>query len=253
MSLSTNTTTIDEYWKKEFTSSERLYFQKCCRTLLKKTFIVKDKDDENRKMYFFISKHSDFFSKYLNLMGFNVAVSKDSGTCMLQNFTGENDSAKLSVNRVQLKKTESIVLCALWTIFSDRIRSMSLDKVIKITLTDLRMELEKYDFKEQIEKGRMEAILSLFEKFNLIGTNGSLGDEHFTIVLYPSLQFALNEREFETFAKTAQERMLNKAGSDFEESVADAEEDASDDSDTREDFSVSNDIYAFDIEFEEGE
>ena len=51
---------IDEYWNSEFTSSEKQFFQKCARKLLEKTFIVRDKDEENRKMFYFISKNSDF-------------------------------------------------------------------------------------------------------------------------------------------------------------------------------------------------
>ena len=48
---------IDEYWNSEFTSSEKQFFQKCARKLLEKTFIVRDKDEENRKMFYFISKN----------------------------------------------------------------------------------------------------------------------------------------------------------------------------------------------------
>ena len=46
------------------------------------------------------------------------------------------------------KKIQSIVLCCLWTLLSDRLHRGSLDKVIKITLSDLNMELEKYDLKQ---------------------------------------------------------------------------------------------------------
>ncbi len=40
----------------EFTSSDKQFFQKCARILLKKTFIVRDKDEENRKMFYFVSQ-----------------------------------------------------------------------------------------------------------------------------------------------------------------------------------------------------
>ena len=52
----TNNESINEYWNSEFTSSDKLFFQKCARILLKKTFIVRDKDVENRKMFYFVSK-----------------------------------------------------------------------------------------------------------------------------------------------------------------------------------------------------
>ena len=198
---------IDEYWNSEFTSSEKQFFQKCARKLLEKTFIVRDKDEENRKMFYFISKNSDFFTRYFSFMGFEILVHKDSGVAMLSNIVNENISSSVAVNRFRFKKIESIVLCCLWTLLSDRLHRGSLDKVIKITLSDLNMELEKYDFKKTFDKGPLDEILKLFRKFNLIGTSGEIGDEDFTIILYPSLQFSLNENEFVSFVKDAENRM----------------------------------------------
>ena len=198
---------IDEYWNSEFTSSEKQFFQKCARKLLEKTFIVRDKDEENRKMFYFISKNSDFFTHYFSFMGFEILVHKDSGVAMLSNIVNENISSSVAVNRFRFKKIESIVLCCLWTLLSDRLHRGSLDKVIKITLSDLNMELEKYDFKKPFDKGPLDEILKLFRKFNLIGTSGEIGDEDFTIILYPSLQFSLNENEFVSFVKDAENRM----------------------------------------------
>ena len=198
---------IDEYWNSEFTSSEKQFFQKCARKLLEKTFIVRDKDEENRKMFYFISKNSDFFTRYFSFMGFEILVHKDSGVAMLSNIVNENISSSVAVNRFRFKKIESIVLCCLWTLLSDRLHRGSLDKVIKITLSDLNMELEKYDFKKPFDKGPLDEILKLFRKFNLIGTSGEIGDEDFTIILYPSLQFSLNENEFFSFVKDAENRM----------------------------------------------
>ncbi len=202
-----NNESINEYWASEFTSSERQFFQRTARTLLKKTFIVRDKDEENRKMFYFVSKNSDFFTNYFFFMGFEVHVQKDSGVIMLANIVNENISATVAVNRLRLKKIESIVLCCLWTLLSDRLHRGSLDKVIKITLSDLNMELEKYDYKKNFDKGPLNDILKLFCKFNLIGTNGEIGDQDFTIVLYPSLQFALNENEFVSFIEDVNKRM----------------------------------------------
>ena len=222
---------IDEYWNSEFTSSEKQFFQKCARKLLEKTFIVRDKDEENRKMFYFISKNSDFFTRYFSFMGFEILVHKDSGVAMLSNIVNENISSSVAVNRFRFKKIESIVLCCLWTLLSDRLHRGSLDKVIKITLSDLNMELEKYDFKKPFDKGPLDEILKLFRKFNLIGTSGEIGDEDFTIILYPSLQFSLNENEFVSFVKDAEMRMkginndvLESDDSLIEESDADESE-----------------------------
>lgn len=239
---------IDEYWNSEFTSSEKQLFQKCARKLLEKTFIVRDKDEENRKMFYFVSKNSDFFTHYFSFMGFEILVHKDSGVVMLSNIVNENVSSSVAVNRFRFKKIESIVLCCLWTLLSDRLHKGSLDKVIKITLSDLNMELEKYDFKKPFDKGPLDDILKLFRKFNLIGTSGEIGDEDFTIILYPSLQFSLNENEFVSFVKDAEKRMRGINNDVLESDDTLIEES---DADESEDFdSTDSEIDPFDIEIE---
>lgn len=244
----TNNESINEYWNSEFTSSDKQFFQKCARTLLKKTFIVRDKDEENRKMFYFVSKNSDFFSNYFSFMGFEVLVQKDSGVVMLSNIINENISASVAVNRFRFKKIESIILCCLWTLLSDRLHRGSLDKVIKITLSDLNMELEKYDFKKPFDKGPLDEILKLFRKFNLIGTSGEIGDEDFTIILYPSLQFSLNENEFVSFVKDAENRMKGNNNDVLESDDTLIEES---DADESEDFdSTDSETDPFDIEIE---
>ena len=199
-------------------------------------------------MFYFISKNSDFFTRYFSFMGFEILVHKDSGVAMLSNIVNENISSSVAVNRFRFKKIESIVLCCLWTLLSDRLHRGSLDKVIKITLSDLNMELEKYDFKKPFDKGPLDEILKLFRKFNLIGTSGEIGDEDFTIILYPSLQFSLNENEFVSFVKDAENRMKGINNDVLESDDTLIEES---DADESEDFdSTDSEIDPFDIEIE---
>ena len=229
--------TADEYWSSTFTSQEKLLFQRVCRTLLKKTFIVRDKDEDNRRMYFFASKYSDFLAKYFSFMGFDITVSKDAGVVMLQNYTGSGESAKLTVNKYLFKKTETIVLCCLWSLYSEKIRSGSLVKQITVTLADIKIELDKFDFKDNIDKVRWIEILGLFSKFNLIATKGEIGSNDFCIVLFPSLQFALDEKEFAEFVRITEAKFRNQdSQTNFEDDEIEISE---------------SEIDSFDIEFDE--
>lgn len=231
--------TADEYWSSTFTSQEKLLFQRVCRTLLKKTFIVRDKDDDNRRMYFFASKYSDFLTKYFSYMGFDVSVSKDAGVVMLQNYTGTGEIAKISVNKYLFKKTETIVLCCLWSLYSDKIKSGSLAKQITVTLADINIELDKYDFNGNIDKGRWIEILGLFAKFNLIAPKGEIGSNDFCIVLFPSLQFALDEKEFADFVNNTEAKFKNRnLHDDYENAEIETPE---------------TDFDSFDIEFDESQ
>ncbi len=231
--------TADEYWSSTFTSQEKLLFQRVCRTLLKKTFIVRDKDEDNRRMYFFASKYSDFLEKYFSYMGFDVSVSKDAGVVMLQNYTETGENAKISVNKYLFKKTETIVLCCLWSLYSDKIKSGSLSKQITVNLADINIELDKYDFNENIDKGRWVEILGLFAKFNLIAPKGEIGSNDFCIVLFPSLQFALDEKEFADLVNNAESKFKNQnLHDDYENAETEIPE---------------SDFDSFDVEFDESQ
>lgn len=237
--------TLDEYWSSTFTSQEKLLFQRVCRTLLKRTFIVRDKDEDSRKMYFFASKYSEFLAKYFSFMGFDIAVSKDAGVVMLQNYTGAGESAKISVNKYSFKKTETIVLCCLWSLYSEKIRSGSLSKQISVTLAEINIELDKFDFKENLEKGRWSEILGLFARFNLIAEKGEIGSNDFCVVLFPSLQFALDEKEFAEFVSNTEKKFKNQNIEDDSDSESDETDEPG------EDENYDSEIDSFDIDFDE--
>ena len=207
---------MKEYWD-DYTSSEKEQFQRICRKLLKQTFIVRDKDEESKRAYFFVSKRPNPFSRYFGFIGFDIMVDRDNGVVMLYNCKSESETGRLQTNHVILKKAESLVLCALWTMYADRIRAASLERFLLVSMVDLKYELEKYGLKEPIDKTLMTQILNLFERFNLIDVQGKVGDTECLIKLYPSLQFAMSGEDFDRFIKDTQQKMKLKKGQKYEE------------------------------------
>ena len=201
-----------------FSSSEKELFQRCCRRLLKTTFVVRDRDEDSKKLYFFISKNENTFSEYLGFMGFDIVVDKDNGVVMLTNDGGATESGKIQANRLKLKINESIVLCCLWVLYLDRIKLGSLQKKISVSVFDLRNELEKYGLKDEFDgKTTMGDILKLFSKFSLIDIAGKVGEPDCKIVIYPSIQFALDMDRFQEFVIEANEKMKKRNDSDSDE------------------------------------
>lgn len=215
---------LDALWN-DYTSSEKDLFQRSCRKLLKQTFIVRDRDEENKKLYFFVSKRPEAFTQYFSFIGFDIVVDRENGVVMLRNCADFGENGKIQANRLALKKAESMVLCCLWTLYADRLRSGSLAQTIMVSMTDLRFALEKYGLKEPLEKTAMTSILNLFSKYSLVDVNGKIGDADCMIRLYASLQFALDSEEFKKFAEATEKRMLVKDG----EKVEDIEEENWDD------------------------
>ncbi len=200
---------FEEIWD-EYTSSERDMFQKSVRRLLKQTFIVRDRDDDSKKSYYFVSKRSEPFSVYLGYIGYDIAVDRENGVIMLKNCRDMGENGKLQINHVTLKKMESVVLCCLWTLYADRVRSGSLSKNIEISITDLRYEMEKYGIRDQIEKSGFASIMALFAKYQLLQVIGKLGEEDCRLCLYPSMQFVLESEEFKKFVDNVNRRMQEK-------------------------------------------
>ena len=202
-----------------FTSGEKELFQRVCRRLLKSTFIVKEKDDDSKKLYTFVAKNEESISSYLGHMGFDIKVDRDNGVAMLENSGDSSDSGKIQANRLRLRKAETVVLCCLWTAYLDRIRRGNLSKGIIISLLDLKQELEKYGFREDFDgKTLMTDILKLFAKYNLVEVSGKLGEPDCSIKIYPSIQFALDSLEFRSFAEETSKKVLHsKAAADIDE------------------------------------
>lgn len=206
-----------EQYMEDYTSSERETFQRACRRLLKQTFIVRDRNEESRKLYFFISRNPAPFSEYFQLIGFDIVVDRNNGVIMLSNYESETDSINVQSNRVQLKKDESIILCCLWIIYIDNLNEGNLTRPILISITDLRFELEKFGVKDEVDKSALKRALDLFSRYQLIELNGKVGDEECLIRLYPSLAFALNTEEFKKFVEVTVERMKSMSAREIEE------------------------------------
>lgn len=202
-----------------YTSGEKELFQRVCRRLLKSTFIVKEKDDDSKKLYTFVAKNEETISSYFGHMGFDIKVDRDNGVAMLVNSGDSSDSGKIQANRLRLRKADTVVLCCLWTAYLDRIRRGNLSKGIIISLLDLKQELEKYGFREDFDgKTLMTDILKLFSKYNLVEVYGKLGEPDCSIKIYPSIQFALDSIEFQNFAEETSKKVLSsKAATDDDE------------------------------------
>ena len=210
---------FEEIWN-EYTSSEKDMFQKSVRRLLKQTFIVRDRDEDSKKAYYFVSKRSEPFSAYLGYIGYDIVIDRENGVIMLQNCRDLGENGKLQINHVTLKKMESVVLCCLWTLYADRVRSGSLSKNTEISVTDLRFA----------------SILTLFTKYQLLQVIGKLGEEDCRICLYPSMQFVLEPQEFGKFVENVNRRMQEKWSreDEWETELTKEEEDGDEESDDHE-------------------
>lgn len=213
---------IVEAWD-SFTTAEKQMFQNCCRKLLKRTFIVRDKQEDKRQ-YFFVSNRPEIFSDYFSYMGFEVRCDKNVGVVMLESRSSLGD--RLQSNRHRFSKDETIVLCCLWLIYISRLKEGTLSPVVVIGVSDLVYELEKYDARDMFNKTALDNIFKVLKNFSLIDMEGNVGDMDCKLILYPSLQFALDTEEFERFVKEVVEVVLRD-----KDSIEEATDEQNDDND----------------------
>lgn len=193
----------------DMTQSERAQFQRICRKLLKMTFIVREKNEDHRRDYNFIKNNSKIFSEFFNIIGYDVVCDTDSAVARLVNLAAAGEEGSIQSNRKSLKLWESIVLSALWLIYSDRIVNGSLTRAVIIQKAELDFQLEKLGGKNRLDKGKMISVLEMLEDYNLIEIIGEVGDPDCKIKLYTSMQFCLSETEFKKLATTTAQKMMN--------------------------------------------
>lgn len=211
------------------TQAEIAYFQRICRKLLKTTFIVKEKNEEQRKDFVFVKHYTEKFSNYFQMIGYDVICDTDSGVVRLINLASAGEEGRIQSNRKRFKLAESIVLCALWLKYEEMLVNGGLTQAVVIQKSDLDFQLEKMGAKNKIDKKVMIGVLDQLEAFNLIEVIGQVGEPDCRIRLYTSMQFCLSEQAFKQMVENAAENMQIKNDVDVNVTGYNYSEDGEDD------------------------
>ena len=203
-------------------SADRIRFQRICRKLLKSTFIVKEKDAASRSDFFFIARNLSLFGDYFQIFGYDVAADESVGVAMLVN-NSDDENGGIGTNRLRLKLYESVVLCALWLIYENKMTSGGLGALI-IQKNELDMEIERLGYRDEIDKNRMQSALERFEDFDLIEVNGKITEPDCNIKLFSSLQFCMSGEDFKNFVTAVRSKLQGRKASSEDENDDDNSE-----------------------------
>lgn len=187
--------------------SQKEYFQRVCRKLLRSTFIVREKSDLREDYNFIRREHNrEIFSGYFQIMGYDVVVDETAGVAMLRNFRiGDDESVQ--ANRLRLRLNESVVLCCLWFLYAEKMISGSLTSSVIVEKTQLDMQLNRLGYANRIDKESMSNILKLFAGYNLIEIMGKIDDFECKIRMFTSIQFCMSDDDFKRFVDVAIPKM----------------------------------------------
>lgn len=179
--------------------SQKEFFRRVCRKLLKSTFIVREKSELREDYNFIRREHNrEIFSGYFQIMGYDLVVDETAGVAMLRNYRiGDDESVQ--ANRLRLRLNESVVLCCLWFLYAEKMISGSLTSSVVVEKAQLDMQLNRLGYANRIDKESMGNILKLFAGYNLIEVLGKVDDYECKIRMFTSMQFCMSDDDFKHF------------------------------------------------------
>lgn len=179
--------------------SQKEFFRRVCRKLLKSTFIVREKSELREDYNFIRREHNrEIFGGYFQIMGYDLVVDETAGVAMLRNYRiGDDESVQ--ANRLRLRLNESVVLCCLWFLYAEKMISGSLTSSVVVEKAQLDMQLNRLGYANRIDKETMGNILKLFAGYNLIEVLGKVDDYECKIRMFTSMQFCMSDDDFKRF------------------------------------------------------
>lgn len=189
-------------WMERYESlplSQKEFFRRVCRKLLKSTFIVREKSELREDYNFIRREHNrEIFGGYFQIMGYDLVVDETAGVAMLRNYRiGDDESVQ--ANRLRLRLNESVVLCCLWFLYAEKMISGSLTSSVVVEKAQLDMQLNRLGYANRIDKETMGNILKLFAGYNLIDVLGKVDDYECKIRMFTSMQFCMSDDDFKRF------------------------------------------------------
>ncbi len=194
---------------------EKDEFKRLCNRLLSICFVCKS-DIANRADYYFIIKHKECFSQYLNVLGYRLEINEEYGVIQLTNAQ--------NYNRVNLKLFESIILLILRILYDEKKRELSVSDEVIVTQGDIQDRYLSLKIREKmIDKTTMRNALSLFRRFRLIEVlDKNMSNEESRILIYDSILMAVRVEDI----KQAFEKLeIYRKGQEENEEIAEDEAD----------------------------
>ncbi len=158
-------------------------FRRVCNRLMSICFIVR-RNENTKSDFYFILKHRDVFTRYLDVLGYTLEINEEYGVVQLVN--------RENYNHLNLKLYDSIILLILRILYDEKKRELSLTDVV-VNLGDIQEKYLSLKIREkQIDKTTMSNALRLFKRFNLIELlDKDLLQEDARVIIYDSILMAV--------------------------------------------------------------
>lgn len=186
------------------------------RGLLQRTFLVRDISAVTRNDFEMLYRKRLMVQTFFGLFGYTLTIDREAGVARL------SCEKEAQTTRVPLSGKPALLLCVIWTIYRDRMVSGAMSRILHTTTADILTELEKYRIRADFSGTAYKEAAKELRRFNLIGFEGDPTPGTSEILLYPSLQFCMDESAFRAYVDSISEDRLKRNRTEMEE---EAEED----------------------------
>lgn len=175
---------------------ELLKFKRCIRKLLDSTFIVADKDPMLYDYLSYSSNRMDI-SSYLKIIGYDIVVDDELKYAMLIQNEADTDVVGLKrINQVNFSNNEILTLLILWMLFLEKFGKAEQTYIEFGDIVDMQKQ-----YSIIMSPNELRNALRTFKRFSLINFNESEIRSNTVVTLYPTLQFAMDKKQFSVVVK----------------------------------------------------
>lgn len=204
------------------TEGQREKFKTIANRLLNNCFIVKNKQGDNKESrsdYFFILQHKKEFDEFFEMLNYEVLYDEIQCVIGLKNLQG--------TGRIQLNKTESILLLILRILFLQKKNDLNQQSDdIVVTMQDINDKYATLDVKGKttLDKNTEINFVRLFKRYNLIDNlDSDVNQSDARIIIYPSILMAVPVENVNSYYEKMESRLSQYKGDVVNGSESDEE------------------------------
>jgi hypothetical protein len=175
------------------TDKEREMFEETVNLLLRKTFLVYDRE-EDRAAYRFVEKHVSVIQGYFNLARWDLYYHKRLSLFQLYN--------REEKNRRNFTLQETIFLFILRLLFDEKQRQLRISQNVLVTGQEIQEKYLALKIRNRLpSREDMQRVLKLFSRYSLLDLKKGVWNEPDSVfVLYPSILAVLEAEALEKLA-----------------------------------------------------
>ena len=190
---------------------EKDEFTRIGNRLLSQCFVCK-KNETSRGDYYFIIKHKDRFTKYLEVLGYRLEINEEYGVIQLVNAQ--------NYNRYNMKLFESIILLILRILYDEKKRELSVSDEVLVNMGDIHEKFMSLKIRDKmIDKTTLRNAISTLRRFQLVEPlDRDLSNEDARLIIYDSILMAVRVEDIQAAYKKLEN--YRKGGKTNEETDA---------------------------------